>query len=566
MGELLAAAGAGRGRHGDGRARLRRAGGGGLRPAQRHPLWAGAGEEPLHRPDVHRPRPGAAGPRRAAQAEPAPRRHQGAAAGRRRRLDRAGHDHPGHGAACSARPARPRSTCGSPRRRTAGRATTASTPGPARELIAANLEVGEICEYLGADSLAYLALDASEGGDRRAARRVLRRLPDRQLPRRRARRPVARGPAALLESPVGASRWSTAPERAQDRRTRGLTYAGAGRRHRRRRPGRRGHAGSGGLDRRPARRCSEPSAASAGCSPLPGGYREPVLVASSTDGVGTKMAVATALGRFDTVGIDLVAMCVDDLVCCGARPLFFLDYQLLGRVDPDQVRAVMTGIAEGCRQAGCAIVGGELAEHPGLLAPGEVDVAGFAVGIVERDRLLDGPARTPWPATCSSGCPRRGCAPTATPWPAGPCSSVAGRALDEPAWAGATDDPGRRAPPAVGHLHAGHPGPPRRRRGPRRGPHHRRRPARQPAPGSAPRRRRRRRAGELGRAADVRRDSAGRRNLRRGDAPGVQPGCRHGRGRARRSAAMAASVARSGGHEAVLIGRLAPGSGVVRLV
>ena len=126
---------------------------------------------------------------------------------------------------------------------------------------------------------------------------------------------------------------------------------------------------------------------------MPGGYREPVLVASSTDGVGTKMAVAMATGRFDTVGIDLVAMCVDDLVCCGARPLFFLDYQLLGRVDPDQVARVMTGIAEGCRQAGCAIVGGELAEHPGLLAPGEVDVAGFAVGIVERDAHPRRPAR-----------------------------------------------------------------------------------------------------------------------------------------------------------------------------
>jgi phosphoribosylformylglycinamidine cyclo-ligase len=126
---------------------------------------------------------------------------------------------------------------------------------------------------------------------------------------------------------------------------------------------------------------------------VPPGYVHPVLV-SSTDGVGTKMAVATAAGRFDTIGIDLVAMCVDDLVCCGARPLFFLDYQLLGQVDPAQVRAIMTGIAAGCRTADCAIVGGELAEHPGLLAPGEVDVAGFAVGIVEREAILDGPRRT----------------------------------------------------------------------------------------------------------------------------------------------------------------------------
>ncbi len=127
---------------------------------------------------------------------------------------------------------------------------------------------------------------------------------------------------------------------------------------------------------------------------VPGGYRSPLLVAS-TDGVGTKMAVALAAGRLDTVGIDLVAMCVDDLVCCGAEPLFFLDYQLLGRVDPGQVRAVMTGIAEGCRQAGCAILGGELAEHPGLLKAGELDVAGFAVGVVERDRVLDGRAAAP---------------------------------------------------------------------------------------------------------------------------------------------------------------------------
>ena len=126
---------------------------------------------------------------------------------------------------------------------------------------------------------------------------------------------------------------------------------------------------------------------------VPPGYHRPVLV-SSTDGVGTKMAIATACGRYDTIGLDLVAMVVDDLVCCGARPLFFLDYQLLGRVDPDQVRAVMTGIAEGCRQAGCAIVGGELAEHPGLIEPGEIDVAGFAVGIVERDRIIDGRATT----------------------------------------------------------------------------------------------------------------------------------------------------------------------------
>jgi phosphoribosylformylglycinamidine cyclo-ligase len=112
-----------------------------------------------------------------------------------------------------------------------------------------------------------------------------------------------------------------------------------------------------------------------------------VLVAS-TDGVGTKLTVAVEAGRLSTIGIDLVAMCVDDLVCQGAEPLFFLDYQLWGHLDPNAVAVIMAGIADGCRQAGCAILGGELAEHPGQLAVGEMDLAGFAVGVVERDRLL----------------------------------------------------------------------------------------------------------------------------------------------------------------------------------
>ena len=170
---------------------------------------------------------------------------------------------------------------------------------------------------------------------------------------------------------------------------------------------------------------------------LPGGYRRPVLV-SSTDGVGTKMAVAMATGRFETVGIDLVAMCVDDLVCCGARPLFFLDYQLLGRVDPVQVRALMTGISEGCRMAGAAIVGGELAEHPGLLAPGEVDVAGFAVGIVEHDAIIDGPARTK-AGDVLLGLASPGLRSNGYSLARRALLEVAGRALDGPAWAGAGD-------------------------------------------------------------------------------------------------------------------------------
>ena len=124
---------------------------------------------------------------------------------------------------------------------------------------------------------------------------------------------------------------------------------------------------------------------------LPAGYRDPVLV-SSTDGVGTKAMVARAAGRYDTIGIDLVAMCVDDIVCQGAEPLFFLDYISVGRLDPDQIGALVAGVAEGCRQAGCALVGGEMAEHPGAMDPGEFDLVGFVVGVAERDRLLTGDA------------------------------------------------------------------------------------------------------------------------------------------------------------------------------
>ena len=121
---------------------------------------------------------------------------------------------------------------------------------------------------------------------------------------------------------------------------------------------------------------------------LPAGYREPVLV-SSTDGVGTKLKVAEAAGRFDTIGIDLVAMCVDDIAVQGADPLFFLDYLGVGRLDPGMVEEIVAGIAEGCRQAGCALVGGEIAEH----GPGHsLDLAGFVVGIVERSALLTGEA------------------------------------------------------------------------------------------------------------------------------------------------------------------------------
>lgn len=116
-------------------------------------------------------------------------------------------------------------------------------------------------------------------------------------------------------------------------------------------------------------------------------YSDPLLV-SSTDGVGTKALLASVLGRFDTIGYDLVAMCADDLVCTGAEPLFFLDYLVVGRLDPAQVEQLVKGIADACAEIGAALVGGETAEHPGQLADGEFDAAGFCVGAVDRHRLL----------------------------------------------------------------------------------------------------------------------------------------------------------------------------------
>ena len=457
-------------------------------PSPRHPLRPGPGEEPLHRPHLHRPDPGRAGQRRAPQAQPAAREHRRQAARRGGRLDRPGHHHPGHGAACSGRPA-PREV----------HLRISSPPfkwpcfygidTPDRdELLAAIKSLDEIAEFLDVDSLEYLTLehlveaidapgagfcDACLTGDYPVPVPVRASATGR--PERRPARP--RPGVTPASSRPGPDRHAPAGPAA--------TYAAAG-----------VDIEAGDAGRRP----HPPLVASTARPEVLGGlggfgglfaldtgryanrswWRRPTAS-------GPRSLVAQAAGRFDTIGIDLVAMCVDDLVCQGRSRSSSSTTSRPARVDPARMAELVAGVAEGCRQVGAALLGGEMAEHPGVMAPGEFDLAGFAVGVVERDELL-GPDRVAAPATSCSGWPRPGSAPTATRWPATCCSS--GPASPSTVRPG----PGRRPPladellrPSVLYTPAvraalG------RRRGPRRRPHHRRRAPRESAAG-APRRR-----------------------------------------------------------------------------
>ena len=415
--------------------------------------------------------------------------------------------------------------------------------GDRTELLAARLAVDEIREYLNVDSLAYLSLDrlktatgapgagfcdACFTGDYPVAVPVTLRKHVLEEP---ATRPPRHAASRRRSTERRCDRWAPAT------RTPGVNIS----------------AGEEAVERIKSKVRSTFRPEVIGDIGGFGGlfafaqhrYTHPVLV-SSTDGVGTKALIAQAAGRFDTIGIDLVAMCVDDIVCQGAEPLFFLDYIAVGKLDPDHIEQLVEGVAYGCRQAGCALIGGEMAEHPGAMDPGEFDLVGFAVGVVERDRLITGE------------------------------HVAAGRRADRAAVAG----------PAVQRLLAGPQGAARRapagtsRTRPGPGRHHSLadellEPSVVYAPaiaallrhvdvraiahitgGGLP--------GNLARvlpddadavvdvalvggAADLRRDPAPRRGHRRRDAQGVQPGHRHGRGRGRRRGAPHPRPAPTGG-------------------
>ncbi len=209
------------------------------------------------------------------------------------------------------------------------------------------------------------------------------------------------------------------------------------------------------------------------------GMKKPVLV-SGTDGVGTKLRLAQLMDKHDTIGIDCVAMCVNDIICGGAAPLFFLDYIACGKNDPARIAEIVTGITEGCRQSECALVGGETAEHPGLMPDDDYDVAGFSVGIVDEEKIIDGKRLAQGDTLIGSGLHRR---PLQRLLPGAQGAGRGARRPHLPRGAAGGQEPGRDPAHPHPHLCQGHQGPAEGRRGhPRRQPHHRRRLLRERAP------------------------------------------------------------------------------------